>query len=239
VIQPVYVLPATVPLLNGANTFTTLNTFTAGLVSTGAGTNSTLLGSGATAAGSQSVSIGLSSSSGGLNGVAIGALASASQNGTVAIGVSTVASAAGSVAVGNSASSTFAYGCALASGVVLAANELAYGTVQGLGVAGSFRLTGHSSTQPRSLFFLQTYWVSSTDASRSAGFKLTCNDAANATTGREVMRGESDGSQPLLGFFGSSAAAKPTVTGSRGGNAALASLLTALAGLGLLTDSSS
>ncbi len=42
-----------------------------------------------------------------------------------------------------------------------------------------------------------------------------------------------------VGFYGAEAAAKPTVTGSRGSNAALASLLTALAGLGLLTDSSS
>jgi hypothetical protein len=41
-----------------------------------------------------------------------------------------------------------------------------------------------------------------------------------------------------LGFFGTAPVAKPTVSGSRGGNAALASLLTALAGLGLLTDSS-
>jgi hypothetical protein len=41
-----------------------------------------------------------------------------------------------------------------------------------------------------------------------------------------------------IGFYGTSPAAKPTVTGSRGGNAALASLLTGLAGLGLLTDSS-
>ena len=41
------------------------------------------------------------------------------------------------------------------------------------------------------------------------------------------------------GFFNTAAVAKPTVTGSRGGNAALASLLTALAGLGLITDSSS
>ena len=40
-----------------------------------------------------------------------------------------------------------------------------------------------------------------------------------------------------VGFYNASPAAKPTVTGSRGGNAALASLLTALAGLGLLTDS--
>lgn len=40
-----------------------------------------------------------------------------------------------------------------------------------------------------------------------------------------------------LGFYGAAAVAKPTVTGSRGGNAALASLLTALANLGLITDS--
>ena len=41
-----------------------------------------------------------------------------------------------------------------------------------------------------------------------------------------------------IGFYNTAPAAKPTVTGSRGGNAALASLLTALAGLGLITDSS-
>lgn len=42
-----------------------------------------------------------------------------------------------------------------------------------------------------------------------------------------------------FGFNGATPVAKPTVTGSRGGNAALASLLTALDTLGLLTDSSS
>lgn len=41
-----------------------------------------------------------------------------------------------------------------------------------------------------------------------------------------------------VGFNGTSPIAKPTVTGSRGGNAALASLLTALANYGLVTDSS-
>ena len=40
-----------------------------------------------------------------------------------------------------------------------------------------------------------------------------------------------------VGFYGATAAAKPAITGSRGGNAALASLLTALATLGLITDS--
>jgi hypothetical protein len=42
-----------------------------------------------------------------------------------------------------------------------------------------------------------------------------------------------------LSFFAGTTAAKQSVTGSRGGNAALASLLTALATYGLLTDSSS
>lgn len=41
------------------------------------------------------------------------------------------------------------------------------------------------------------------------------------------------------GFFNTTPAAKPTVTGSRASGAALASLLTALAALGLITDSSS
>lgn len=41
-----------------------------------------------------------------------------------------------------------------------------------------------------------------------------------------------------VGFYGATPAAKPTVTGSRGGNVALASLITALASLGLVTDSS-
>ena len=42
-----------------------------------------------------------------------------------------------------------------------------------------------------------------------------------------------------LGFFAATPVAKPTVTGSKGANAALTSLLTQLASLGLITDSSS
>ena len=40
-----------------------------------------------------------------------------------------------------------------------------------------------------------------------------------------------------LGFYNTTPTTKPTITGSRGGNAALADLLTKLAGLGLLTNS--
>lgn len=42
-----------------------------------------------------------------------------------------------------------------------------------------------------------------------------------------------------LGFYGATPVAKPTVTGSKGANAALTSLMTALSSLGLCTDSTS
>ena len=44
---------------------------------------------------------------------------------------------------------------------------------------------------------------------------------------------------PNLGFYGATAAPKPTVNGSAGANAALISLLAELATLGLIIDSSS
>jgi hypothetical protein len=41
----------------------------------------------------------------------------------------------------------------------------------------------------------------------------------------------------MIGFLGAAASTRITVTGSRGGNAGLASLLTALAAFGLIIDS--
>jgi hypothetical protein len=49
----------------------------------------------------------------------------------------------------------------------------------------------------------------------------------------------SSGAASTLGFYGTSGIVKPTVTGSRESNAALASLCTALANCGLITDSTS
>lgn len=46
-----------------------------------------------------------------------------------------------------------------------------------------------------------------------------------------------DAGADTVGFYGSNGTAKPTVSGSQGGNAALASLITALAGLGLFNNS--
>lgn len=65
--------------------------------------------------------------------------------------------------------------------------------------------------------------------------------SGNTTAERRAVSGAptvASGHGAALGFYATAPVAKPTVTGSRGANAALASLLTALANLGLLTDSS-
>lgn len=53
-----------------------------------------------------------------------------------------------------------------------------------------------------------------------------------------ALRVSADGSDnPKLGFYGTAPATKPTVSGARGGNAALANILSRLAALGIITDS--
>lgn len=53
-----------------------------------------------------------------------------------------------------------------------------------------------------------------------------------------IRLGGSSGS-PTVGFFGSAGTTKPTVSGSRGGNAALQNLMIALSDMGLVVDSTS
>jgi hypothetical protein len=70
------------------------------------------------------------------------------------------------------------------------------------------------------------------DAGAFLGTPITINRATGKTDILESLEVTGD-----LGFYGTPPISKPTVTGSRGGNAALASLLTELANLGLITDS--
>lgn len=67
--------------------------------------------------------------------------------------------------------------------------------------------------------------------------KVKCENAY--TEGFRVNGNTGVAGSPAIGFYGSTGGQKPEITGSRGGNAALADLLTSLAGLGLITDSSS
>lgn len=79
-------------------------------------------------------------------------------------------------------------------------------------------------------------WISATDASRAARGTIS---AYSTSTEQTAMQWDGDAGGVKLGFRGSAPVAKETVTGSRGGNAALADLLTKLANLGLITDGSS
>jgi hypothetical protein len=102
---------------------------------------------------------------------------------------------------------------------------------------------------------LQAFAVNAqVNATRSAGANnLTCTaifaDAQNGQVNKalvtdhgDVILNNTNGTTLIkgnIGFYGTTPIAKPAPTGSRGGNAALASLLTALANLGLITDSTS
>jgi Head domain of trimeric autotransporter adhesin len=167
------------------------------------------IGNGSVANGSQALALGLNNSAGGANSVSIGAIANASQSGAVAIGVSASATATDTVALGNSATANQARSFALGAGVTLAPDELAYGSIGGLGATAHLRLTGHSDVQPRSLFRLTTAWVSSTDASFKGRFSLHVCDAGAPSLGREALRGESDGSRALVAFGGAVQAGLP------------------------------
>lgn len=92
-----------------------------------------------------------------------------------------------------------------------------------------------STTTGRSAGQIQASWAAAADASRKSQMIFYTYD----TAARECLRVEASGSAPMIGFLGATAVTRPTVSGSRGGNAALASVLTALASLGLITDSSS
>lgn len=73
--------------------------------------------------------------------------------------------------------------------------------------------------------------------------KLVGGNSAGGTKGSVILYKTDETTKNLqsndtgLGFFNTAPIAKPTVSGSRGGNPALQSLLTAMASLGLITDS--
>jgi hypothetical protein len=92
-----------------------------------------------------------------------------------------------------------------------------------------------TTTNKRDRFHIDTVAVDNTDATRKYRAIFRVYD----TAAREAMRIEADGGAARLGFYGRPAVARPNVTGSRGGNAALQSLLTQLVALGLITDGTS
>jgi hypothetical protein len=68
-------------------------------------------------------------------------------------------------------------------------------------------------------------------------FNLVAGEARNLVFGTTTGTKIGTSTSQKIGFWNATPIVKPTVTGSRAGNAALASLLTALANAGLVTDS--
>jgi hypothetical protein len=73
------------------------------------------------------------------------------------------------------------------------------------------------------------------------GTEMRIATGSSAAIGSEtldavIIRAQKNSGSAKIGFLGAAPAARPIVTGSKGGNAALASLVTALASLGLITD---
>lgn len=95
------------------------------------------------------------------------------------------------------------------------------------------RLVGGSSLYDRDMARLRSVWETPVDASRRAALVLSVYDYAGE---REFLRGGSTGSAAKIGFLGASPVERPTITGERAQNAALASLLSAGAALGLWVD---
>jgi len=146
------------------------------------------------------------------------------QDGKTTIGDTQQTTALANVAVNDTATTTVS--------LVQQWHHLSSGT-PAAGFGGETRMQLESSTTDnRDAAGLIWEWATAADATRKARVRFTVYDTAV----REAMRIEADGAAPMIGFLGATAIARPSVTGSRGGNAALASLLTQLAALGLITD---
>lgn len=117
-------------------------------------------------------------------------------------------------------------------------------------VAGASTFTGAATFTAGATFSTLTATTTvtaGTDLVVAAGNRLRLNGGANghgirwSSPNVELLAGASFAAgfgTNTVGFNGTTPVAKPTVTGSRGGNAALASLLTALDSMGLITNSS-
>lgn len=109
-------------------------------------------------------------------------------------------------------------------------------------VAPTVRLEGKSTTtSARLVGSVIAEWADAADATAKGRVRVAARDGGvaveNIRTGFTV---EADGSASRICFYdGGTAVAKQTVTGSRGGNAALADLLTKLAALNLIIDGTS
>lgn len=103
----------------------------------------------------------------------------------------------------------------------------------GLGVELEFRAESTTTTS-QTIGLLSARWAEATHASRRGEIAFLISDA---TTFRVPLFIGSNGAEATIGVLGANPVSRQTVTGSRGGNAALASLLSALATFGWILNS--
>lgn len=231
-----------------AATFTTV----LGPSAAASGVASTAIGTAAQALGISSVALGDTAEAGADHSIAIGSNAGAGSGGAVAIGDTSSATGANAVAIGKAASA--ATDAALAVGYQAAAT----GT-QGIAVGASAVASGDYAAA------VGSGAQASGDRSLALGYQaiaghddaVAIGSGASTTGTSQIVLGAAThvvyvpgtfrlvgdgqfGASPAsrIGFYGVAGVTQPTVTGSRSGNAALAALLTSLAGTGLIVDSS-
>jgi hypothetical protein len=233
----------------------------------GTGLNSLVVGSSAIASGDYSVAAGVNAEATQNYNVAIGYDAEATGADSMAIGATSRATAAQTTAIGYSAEATVDNGLAVgyeseASAVqgsavghtarATAADATAVGAQAIASGAGSVALGAESSAGASSSVAIGARAVVDPahansvaigkDAATTAQDQIALGSASHLVLVQGVWRNLGDtligSADSRVGFFGSAGTIKQEVSGSRDGNVALAALLTALADMGLITDSS-
>lgn len=158
-------------------------------------------------------------------GVALGNAAQTQADNALAVGAGAVSSGKVAVAVGNNATASAPQAIALGAGAAAQAPSSAAigpGAVVGAAHTGSYAIGPSAATTAANQLMLGT-------AATTTTFPGTLAVRGNATIG---------GANATLGFYGASGTPRPTITGSRGGNATVAQVLASLAQLGLVVDNS-
>jgi hypothetical protein len=128
--------------------------------------------------------------------------------------------------------------------VALASNGVAQLTANAAGVTVPTTLTASHVTLAGGILTLATGSVGAPSltfagATTTGIARIGVSSVSLIGNGVEALRAGGSGASPTLGFYGNTGFVKQTVSGSRAGNAALQSLLTALATIGLIGDASS
>jgi hypothetical protein len=222
----------------GASVGTSVNATAIGAGTLVGADNGTAIGAAAEAANISSTAIGYSTLAAGDRAAAVGALCSATGNDAVAVGHGSSASGAAAVAVGESSIASADYSVAVGTGTsATGAGAIALGSDATAAAPDSAAIgpratvaVGHSNSMA---FGADAATTAADQIVLGTGTTMVYVPGEFRVLGDTVIG--SGGSK--VGFFGGAGVTKPAVTGSRSGNAALASLLTALSDLGLITDS--